>query len=243
MTTPKIHPLIVAAGSGSRFGGSMPKQYLDINGKSILAHSASRLNHSALSALTLVVSVHDTRIDGALPDIKAAYQQPIRLTLGGDERWQSVMRGLMCICENGGQDDDWVLIHDAARPCLPHHDLQKLIDKIKTNEACAIILASTVVDTLKYVKNDRVSHTVDRQHLWQSLTPQAFKIKTLKAAFEYVIAKGIEVTDEAAACEAMGIEVQIVAGSRMNMKLTYPEDLPLITAIATQMSDADWMSG
>ncbi|PNP99211.1 2-C-methyl-D-erythritol 4-phosphate cytidylyltransferase [Moraxella sp. RCAD0137] len=232
-----IYPLIVAAGTGSRFGGDLPKQYLRILNKSILAHSVERLNHPALSALTLVVSAQDVWIKDAYVDIEASYSLPIHLAIGGAERWQSVMNGLNSICQLGAKADDWVLIHDAARPCLPRSDLQKIIDKIHSNDACAIILASAVVDTLKYAKDGRISHTVDRENLWQSLTPQAFQIKTLKAAFDYVMTNDIHITDEAAACEAMGVAVDIIAASRMNIKLTYPEDLPLIQALITQ-SDA-----
>lgn len=229
-----IHPLIVAAGTGSRFGGDLPKQYITIANKSILAHSVGRLNHPAFSALTLVLSAQDAWIEQTLPEITASYAKPINLVIGGAERWQSVMNGLMSICQNGAKDEDWVLIHDAARPCLPRADLQKIIDKIQADDSCAMILASAVVDTLKYAKDGRISHTVDREHLWQSLTPQAFKIRTLKAAFEFVMAKGIDITDEAAACEAVGVAVDIIPASRMNMKLTYPEDLPLMTGLIEQ---------
>lgn len=234
MTKTNIYPLVVAAGTGSRFGGELPKQYVRIANKSVLAHSISRLNHPALSALTLVLSAEDAWVDQVLPEIQASFALPIHLAIGGAERWQSVMSGLTKICQNGAKDNDWVLIHDAARPCLPKADLQKMIDKIHTDDASAIILASAVVDTLKYATDGRISHTVDRRNLWQSLTPQAFKINLLKDAFEFVMTHDIDITDEAAACEAMGVAVHMIAASRMNIKLTHPEDLSLIAGLVEQ---------
>ncbi|WP_049237478.1 2-C-methyl-D-erythritol 4-phosphate cytidylyltransferase [Moraxella canis] len=232
-----IYPLIVAAGTGSRFGANRPKQYLKIGPKSILAHSVSRLNHSDLSALTVVVADDDSYIQDEMLAIQSSFNQRVYYTIGGDERWQSVMNGLAKICAEGGRDDDWVLIHDAARPCLPYADLDRLIHKIRSDQYSAAILAAAVVDTLKFAKDDHISHTVSRDHLWQALTPQAFKIGVLKSAFEFVITNRLQITDEASACEAMGEPVAIVPASRMNIKLTYPDDLPLMEAILSSSFD------
>ena len=232
-----IYPLIVAAGTGSRFGANKPKQYLKIGTKSVLAHSISRLNHPDLDALTVVIAHDDAYIQNEMLDIQSSFDQAIYYTTGGDERWQSVMNGLNKICAKGGQDNDWVLIHDAARPCLPYADLDRLIHKIKSNQCNAAILATAVVDTLKFAKDNQISHTVSRDDLWQALTPQAFKIGVLKSAFEFVITNRLQITDEASACEAMGESVAIVPASRMNIKLTYPDDLPLMEKILSGLFD------
>ncbi|MFC0820569.1 2-C-methyl-D-erythritol 4-phosphate cytidylyltransferase [Moraxella marmotae] len=237
MKQPIIYPLIVAAGTGSRFGADKPKQYLSICGKTVLEHSIARLNHCKFDSLTLVLSADDAYADALMPKFRASFTGQIHHAIGGVERWQSVMNGLAIICELGGGDDDWVLIHDAARPCLPSADLDNLIAKIETGDDMqAVILATAVVDTLKYAKNHRIEHTVNREHLWQALTPQAFKIGTLKAAFRHVLDTKNPITDEASACEMVGVPVHIVPASRMNIKLTYADDLPLIQNILSGMT-------
>lgn len=228
---------MVAAGNGTRFGADKPKQYFIINNQTILEHSIARLNHHALEVLTLVVSAQDVYIDELMIHSKQGFAHKVALAVGGDERWQSAMNGLQAICRQGASDDDWVLIHDAARPCLPYTDLDCLINKIQNENIDAAILASPVVDTLKYAKNGRIVHTVPREHLWQALTPQAFKIGTLKAVFDFIITNQLTITDEASACEVMGVVVEIVSASRMNLKLTYAEDLPLIAQILMNIND------
>lgn len=229
-----IYPMIVAAGVGRRFGAATPKQYLTVAGKTILEHSAACLVHPAFATLTLVVARTDSYIEELLPRLTALHSTIYR-AVGGDERWQSVLSGIEEICRQGGQDDDWVLIHDAARPCLPRADLNKLLGHLQTTQASAVILATAVVDTLKYATSGQISHTVSRENLWQALTPQAFRIGALKRAFAHASQQNLSITDEATVCEALGIPVQIIPASRSNIKLTHADDLPLIERLIVDL--------
>lgn len=231
--TNKIHALMVAAGKGSRFGAQIPKQYLTLADKTVLEHSVARLNHPNIDDLTLVVAKDDKRALGLDLDFAGA----IHHAIGGAERWQSVHAGVTAIRGRGADDNDWVLIHDAARPCLPKQDLQDLLDALSTNPCEAVILAAPVVDTLKQVVHGKIIKTVDRSALWQAQTPQVFRLKALEEVLSMVAKTDMLITDEASGFEMMGREVQIVAGSRLNMKLTYAEDLPLLEAVLAHLLD------
>lgn len=231
--TDKIHALMVAAGKGSRFGAQIPKQYLTLADKTVLEHSVARLNHPNIDDLTLVIAKDDEQASG----LDLAFEGAIHYAIGGAERWQSVHAGVAAIRGCGADDNDWVLIHDAARPCLPKQDLQDLLDALSTNPCEAVILAAPVVDTLKQVVHDKIVKTVDRSALWQAQTPQAFRLKALEEVLSMVAKTDMLITDEASGFEMMGREVQIVTGSRLNMKLTYAEDLPLLEAVLTYLLD------
>lgn len=220
-----IHALIVSAGSGSRFGADVPKQYLNVCGKTIIEHAVSCLNHRAISDLTLVVARHDDYAKTLVFD----FDKPIHFAMGGAERFLSVKSGVERIKANGACDDDWVLIHDGARPCLPMMDLDKLISAANNLpfDDVGAILATPVADTLKFAKDGVIWHTVNREHLYQAQTPQIFRLKPLLDMLDFVCQNQLMITDEASGFEQMGQSVAVVAGSRVNMKLTYPDDLPL----------------
>ncbi len=259
--TPVIHALIVAAGTGSRYGGQIPKQYQRIDGKPLLLHTLARLSvaRHRIAGLTLVLAATDSYADALMADIQGAAALPIVRADGGAERWQSVANGVASIRDAGAHDDDWVLIHDAARPCLAAADLMALIDKLAVLDAqafsdgqgatdtahidqhSAAILGTPVVDTLKKAVDGQISHTVSRDNLWQALTPQAFRLSQLERVLALVADDALNITDEASAFEMAGLAVSIVTGSRMNLKLTYAEDLALITMILRQFfsDDAD----
>lgn len=246
MTTaisPKIHALIVAAGVGSRFGGETPKQYLKIGDKTILEHSIVAIASSALvNECTLVISKNDTiarSLDFALP---------VQVVIGGVERWQSVQNGVEKIAQNADLDD-LVLIHDAVRPCLAWQDLDRVV-KAAYSEPYGAILAVPVADTLKLAKDDNTIHqTIPRQGLWQAQTPQIYRLRHFLTVLDFIKENArlehtqklllptkttqtpIEMTDEACAFEALGLPIRLVAGSPSNLKLTLPQDLPLIQAI------------
>lgn len=222
MTT--IHALMVGAGSGSRFGASLPKQYLPVLGRTILEHTASRLTHPAICDLTIVIAEHDTLAKTLHFDI----DKPIYFTTGGAERFLSVRAGVASIRKRGGCDDDWVLIHDGARPCLPRQDLDRLIEAVASCDGVGVILASPVVDTLKFAQQGKILHTVSREHLYHAQTPQVFRLKALELMLDTVITQGLLITDEASGFEHLGEQVALVTGSPTNMKLTYPSDVYLI---------------
>lgn len=222
-----IHALMVAAGKGSRFGTALPKQYLILTDKTVLEESVACLDDDGIDDLTLVIAKDDAYFAG----LNLTYQRPLFVGVGGAERWQSVHAGVSMIRTRGGRDDDWVVIHDAARPCLPKADLQALMTALQNSRADGVILATPVVDTLKQVSNGVIERTVDRSVLWQAQTPQAFRLKTLEAVLNQVAQQGLDITDEASAFEMLGYTVEVVQGSRLNVKLTYPDDLPLLRLI------------
>lgn len=225
---PKIHVLMVAAGVGSRFGADVPKQYLYIAGKTILQHAVCCLNHPSITDLTLVIASDDKVAQTLVFD----FDKPIHFTTGGAERFLSVKSGVEYIKACGAKDDDWVLIHDAARPCLPMADLSRLIEMAgdlsdDLDKSAGAILATPVADTLKFAKDGVVCHTVGREHLYQAQTPQMFRLKSLLQMLQFVCQNDVFITDEASGFEHLGQSVAVVMGSRMNIKLTYHNDLPL----------------
>lgn len=234
MSNPKIFALMVAAGKGTRFGADVPKQYTKLLDKTVLEHSVLALKSHRMVDLTLVHARDDRYLESLLPNLMVQYEQKIHLALGGDERWQSVLSGVQAIRNRGALDDDWVLIHDAARPCLPNDDLERLltcIEQADSRTVQGLILATPVVDTLKRAKDELIECTVSREHLWCALTPQAFRLAELEVVLDYVKKHQLAITDEASAFEIMNRLVYIVPASRMNMKLTYMDDLPLLELI------------
>lgn len=224
-----VHALMVAAGRGSRFGVSTPKQYLPILGKTVLEHSVASLNHPAVDSLTLVVAAKDEYIQ----HLNFDFDKPIVTTFGGSERFLSVKSGVDAIRQSyHAKDDDWVLIHDAVRPCLSAEALNALLEQtaLLTQEVGAI-LAVPVVDTLKLVKANTIEKTVSRHQLWQAQTPQIFRLKALEQMLCSVITQNMQITDEASGFESLGYQVKVVMGTRDNIKLTYPEDKPMIEMI------------
>ncbi len=234
MSTPKIFALMVAAGKGMRFGADVPKQYTKLLDKTVLEHSVLALKSPRMVDLTLVHACDDEYIAKLLPQLLVQYGQTIHLAHGGDERWQSVRNGVAAIRSRGADDNDWVLIHDAARPCLPDDDLARLltcIEQADGEKVQGLILATPVVDTLKSVKDGLIERTVSREQLWCALTPQAFRLSELEVVLDYVDKQKLAITDEASAFEMMNKPVRIVPASRMNMKLTYKDDLPILALI------------
>lgn len=229
--TQQVHGLIVAAGKGLRLGADRPKQYLQITDKTVLEESVARLNVDALSDLTLVIAQDDEYA----ADLSFAFDGELFYALGGAERWQSVRNGVKSIRDRGAKDTDWVLIHDAARPCLPRADLMAVLTALKQTTHDGVILAAPVVDTLKQVDGGSVVKTVSREGLWQAQTPQIFRLGALEKVLAEVATQGLVITDEASGFEMMGLSVEVVAGSRLNMKLTYAEDLPLLRFILSDL--------
>ncbi len=244
ITKPHVHAMIVAAGRGSRFGANTPKQYLPLHGQTLLQHSVARLASSAyIDKCLLVIAADDTRaqtLDFALP---------IHYAIGGAERWQSVRAGLDAIIQAGADAADLVLIHDAARPAVPLSDINNVIEAAML-EPYGAILATPVADTLKAAQtqgssqstcittphllhHDYISRTLDRTGLWQAQTPQVFRVESLRQVLTYVATHRLDITDEASAFEYLKWPIRLVTGSRQNIKLTYPDDALLITAILT----------
>jgi len=199
-----------------------PKQYLHIAGQSILQHSVNAfLGHAAIEQVFVVVSPDDAYVAGELqPDARLAV-----LFCGGATRTDSVLNGLLAI-QSRLQPQDWVLVHDAARPGINSTLIGKLIEQVGDHEAGGL-LATPVADTVKLHSGTQIT-TVPRTGLWLAQTPQMFRILPLIAALNHARLKGIEITDEASAIEATGAAPVLVLGHWCNTKITQPDDLTLV---------------
>lgn len=207
--------LIVAAGSGTRLGGEVPKQYLALAGRAVLRHSVETfLRHPAISAVRVVISAeHRALYDSAIAGL--AILPPVT---GGASRQDSVRHGLESLAE---LRPDCVLIHDAARPFLTKDIVDRTLAAL--DDVPGAVVAVPVTDTLKRGQDGRVAGTVDRSALWRAQTPQAFRYAEILAAHRQ--AKGATMTDDAAVAEAAGLPVKLVMGADDNFKITTADDL------------------
>lgn len=214
--------VVPAAGVGKRMGGSIPKQYLEIHGKTVLEHTLERLlSVSRISAVAVALGQED----GYWSDLPISRNSRILRADGGKERADSVLSALLKL-DSIAQESDWVLVHDAARLCLTPEDVLKLITTLE-NDPVGGILALPVSDTLKTVQDGLITATPDRSSTWRALTPQMFRYGHLRKALEDAAEKGYAVTDESSAIELQGMRPKIVEGRPDNIKITRPEDLPL----------------
>lgn len=220
---PALWAVLPAAGVGRRMGSAIPKQYLDLAGRAVIDH-------------TLDLFVADARIQGVVVALDPtdcywdstghAGHPKVRRVAGGAERCHSVLNALAALAE-WAVDDDWVLVHDAARPCLRASDLDALIAALM-DETAGGLLGIPVRDTMKQVDGDtRVTATVDRSRLWHAFTPQMFRLGLLRHALQEALAANDLVTDDAAAMERLGHAPRLVEGHADNIKITRAEDLPL----------------
>jgi 2-C-methyl-D-erythritol 4-phosphate cytidylyltransferase len=224
-----LYALIPAAGSGTRMAGERPKQYLPLAGRTMLWHALHALCVDPVDTVFVVLSPDDQRF--AAEDWSALAHRIEPLYCGGASRRDSVFNGLVAAMA-AVDPDDWMLVHDAARPCLPRADLQRLIAECK-DDLIGGILARPVAETVKRAAKDeggaqRIAGTEDRNQLWLAQTPQMFRVGLLAQALR--AARGT-VTDEASAIEQMGLKPRLVTGSRENLKVTWPEDLAIAEAI------------
>jgi len=239
---PSIHAMIVAAGRGSRFGASIAKQYTTLQDQTLLQHSLARLGRSTYIDKCLLVIAAD---DNTAQQLEFAI--PIYYAVGGEERWQSVKAGVESISQTGANDSDLVLIHDAARPAVPVTDIDQVIEAAM-REPYGAILATPVADTLKTShtkpvlieegssKSPYAKRTIYRSNIWQAQTPQVFRLGQLRRVLNYVSEHQLSITDEASAFEHLELPIRLVSGSRQNIKLTYPDDAVLLSAILTIQS-------
>ena len=224
-----VFALIPAAGSGTRISGDTPKQYLTLAGRPMLWHAINALCRAPVETVFVVLGAQDRAF--ATHDWSAFAGRIEPLYCGGETRRDSVFNGLV-MAMDAVAADDWVLVHDAARPCLPAADLERLVAEC-SGDAIGGLLALPVADTVKRAGKDeggaqRVTGTEDRSQLWLAQTPQMFRVALLAQALREARRP---VTDEAAAIEQMGLRPRLVAGSRENLKVTYPEDLAIAEAI------------
>jgi len=226
VSTTKVHALIPAAGRGTRYGGAVLKQYLPVCGKAVLAHAIRAFQfHPMISGITVILAEDDQWFESAVGQLTAA----VETVIGGNTRAQSVRNGLQFVADNY-PETDWVLVHDAARPCLSPGSLDRLLEQGLQSEDGAI-LAMPVGDTLKSAGEDQeITATVDRSGLWAAQTPQLFPVVALSDAIDAAQRDGRELTDEASAMELAGARPKLVMGSAANIKITHPSDLAIAEA-------------
>lgn len=222
--------LIPAAGSGSRMGNQLPKQYLSLANQPMIYHALNTLCLSPrIIRVFVVLSPDDT--DWSNYDWSKFSEKLIIVRCGGITRAESVLNGLNAAKnEFNIHLDDWILVHDAARPCLSSTQLAKLIDNIG-NDKVGGLLAIPVADTLKRGDGkSRITKTEPRENLWQAQTPQMFRYGLLTEALENTT----EITDDASAVEALGLQPKLIHSDATNFKVTYPQDLALAELILKQ---------
>ena len=225
MTTFSV--VVPAAGVGSRMGASCPKQYLPLAGKFLIEHTLERLlGHPKVEQVIVAISASDTFFS----TLAVASHPRVITTLGGAERADSVLNGLALVTS------EWVMVHDAARPCITHQDLDLLIREAVTPDGA--LLGSRVRDTMKRTdQHGLIQKTVDREQLWHALTPQFFPTSLLRSALVKGKEHGAVITDEASAMELAGFRPKTVEGRADNIKVTRPEDLALAALYLQQQEN------
>jgi 2-C-methyl-D-erythritol 4-phosphate cytidylyltransferase len=220
---PRFWAVVPAAGVGRRMGAELPKQYLRLGGRTVLEHTLAALDAiDALAGIVVAVATDDS----IWSTLSSKLAHPLFTAPGGAERAESVANALDVLRERAA-DDDWVLVHDAARPCVRREDLLRLIVELH-DDPVGGLLAVPVRDTMKQADDgQRCAASVDRSRLWHALTPQMFRLGVLRKALRDAHAAGVAVTDDASAMERTGLRPRLVEGHADNLKITRPEDLAL----------------
>ncbi|MGB3611538.1 MAG: 2-C-methyl-D-erythritol 4-phosphate cytidylyltransferase [Cellvibrio sp.] len=229
-SSPRYWIIVPAAGVGARMGAGKPKQYLTLLGKTILEHTIGRLL-SVPDVAGLLVAVSPD--DDTWPQLSISTHPGVTRINGGAERSYSVLNALDAL-SGQAEANDWVLVHDAARPCITPSSIQTLCVEL-ADDPVGGILAVPVSDTVKRVSRDRsITQTLDRSELWLAQTPQLFRYGLLRATLADALARCQPITDEASALEAGGYPHRVVEGRADNIKITRPEDLALAQTILQQ---------
>lgn len=221
-TSNELYAVVPAAGIGSRMGADIPKQYLTLQGQTILQHTLAQLSRlSYLQKIMVPISSSDQWFD----EQPISKHEKINVCVGGRERFESVLNGLNGLVDQGVNEKAWVMVHDVARPCVFLKDIEALFQQRSEQGA---ILALEVRDTMKRTDaNGRITNTVERDQLWHALTPQLAPLGVLRDAIVQCISDNVAITDEASALEYIGLQPKVVAGHPSNIKVTRPEDLEL----------------
>lgn len=213
--------IIVAAGSGKRFGGDIPKQFLEIHGKPVLVYTIERFEKCDLiDEIILVLSENEIE-NFAKQTLKYHFKKLNKIVPGGNSRAESVLNGFQNI---NSRTAEIIAVHDGARPLVTVDEISKTL--AKANEFGAACIVAKVTDTIKKIADGKILSTVDRSNLRRALTPQCFRYEILKRAFNENEISNIA-TDECYLVEKLGIEIEIVEGSSKNIKITHEEDLKI----------------
>jgi 2-C-methyl-D-erythritol 4-phosphate cytidylyltransferase len=222
-----IWAIVPAAGSGSRSGSEIPKQYRPLLGRPMIEYSLDVLaQHPDIDGIILALAADDARWQG----VSLWRNTPLRACVGGMRRSDSVLAAIEAL-DDVTHNDTWLLVHDAARPCLRAEDLNRLIEAACVHPVGGL-LAGPMKDTVKRGDADhQVEGTLDRSALWRAFTPQLFPARSLKRALQHARQENAEITDESAAMERLGLSPLLVAGADDNIKVTLPEDFMFAEAI------------
>ena len=232
-TSARHFGLIPAAGVGARMGGVTPKQYMTIAGKPMMAHVLETFAQTnSISHTFVVVSAEDAYIDALMADTPGLQGRVSVLRCGGATRAETVHNGLLAIGQQA-KDEDWVLVHDAARPGITGALIDTLVQAL-ADDATGGLLALPVVDTLKHATDGRADKTVPRAHLWAAQTPQMFRYALLLRAFKHAQEHISALTDDASAIEMLGLTPKLIEGSPRNFKVTLPHDVALAEFLLLQ---------
>ena len=221
----KLYAVVPAAGIGARMLADRPKQYLSILGKTVLEHTLDQLlAFPEFKKIIVVISKEDAYFSG----LNFSNHSKVEICQGGQERYDSVLNGLIHLKKQGVEDDALVMVHDVARPCIKQADLFNLFHSDSRSGA---ILGLQVRDTMKRTdESGNIIKTVERNNLWHALTPQMANLEILYTAISTSLADGMNITDEASALEYIGLSPKMVAGDPCNIKITRPDDLALAQA-------------
>jgi 2-C-methyl-D-erythritol 4-phosphate cytidylyltransferase len=220
-SAPRLFALVPAAGAGRRMNAGLPKQYLTLRGRALAEQTLHRLLAVARIERVMVAVAAD---DPWWPSLAVAGQVRVASTTGGASRAESVRAGLAALAEEA-DDEDRVLVHDMARPCVRPSDIERLLAAAGDDGA---ILAQASTDTLKQADADgRITATLERERIWRAQTPQLFSVGLLRRALDDALDAGFDVTDEASAVERLGRRPLLLEGSADNLKVTQPADLAL----------------
>jgi 2-C-methyl-D-erythritol 4-phosphate cytidylyltransferase len=224
--------VVPAAGAGERFGTAIPKQYADLAGAPVLSRTLDRLAGLDCECIFVALDPNDREYER-----RVGARNDVEILRCGDATRAATVRNALALLESRCNGDDWILVHDAVRPCVPRAALKRLVDEL-ADDPVGGLLAVPVADTVKRSQGDRVMSTENRESLWHAQTPQMFRYAVLKAALHRDPSAAF--TDEAQAVEAFAatgacMSPRLVRGSTANLKITYPEDLSIAAAIlATQ---------
>ena len=229
---PKIIALVPAAGTGTRFGDVLPKQYLDISGRPLIFHTLLALSKiGRIDDITVVLSPDDSHWRNYPADWALLGTKVSTAAVGGNSRGETITNGLKSISARlQTSDDDWVIVHDAARPCIRPELIEQFIDELIDDQVGGL-LALPLHDTIKFDDgNLRVERTIPRERLWCAQTPQMFRLQLLSKA----LARCPEATDEAQAIESLGHQPKLVMGDSAKLKVTYAPDLKLVRMLLSE---------
>lgn len=216
---PRYWAVVAAAGGGTRMGADRPKQYLQVRGRALIGYSLATLDAIPwIDGIVVVLAAGDAEFGHLRVPGK------VHVARGGATRADSVLAGLDEVARRS-QAAPFVLVHDAARPCVTREEIERL--RRDASDEHGGLLALPVADTLKRAESERAAATVNRRELWRAQTPQLFRLDLLRKALQDCAAQGVEVTDEARAMEAAGYRPRLVPGRESNIKVTFPDDLRL----------------